>query len=419
MSAAARLYLCIGGFSTAPVFGLKQQSVSKAGAYECGGRPVQFAEFVQTFGRTYAPGSEEYAMREALFLERAEAGVRHNCEAEASWEVGVNHLSDWTEAELQGLLGHKSSSRRAQAPVIRLNMFRSLRGGLEPAGFPGEFSWANLSSIRETRDQGNCGSCWAHASTTAMSAHAELKGLPHQFSVSQLVACTPNPNACGGTGGCGGSTAELAFEYVLRAGVASGDEEFREMGGGQAKCPEHAQVATEKATDGIVEPDGREVHLLGDEDESTMRGRRIGMVGWMKLPENKEDPIVQALVEQGPLYIAVAAGSGWFGYSSGVMSPQGCDLKHVVNHAVVLYGYGTKLKTRIGDVRYWSIKNSWGASWGEAGSIRLQRMDDEESHCGWDQSPQEGSGCRGGPPQVWVCGSCGLLYDAVIPTFTV
>mmetsp|Transcript_78674 Transcript_78674/g.208816 ORF Transcript_78674/g.208816 Transcript_78674/m.208816 type:complete len:176 (+) Transcript_78674:98-625(+) len=133
MSAAARLYLCIGGFSTAPVFGLKQQSVSKAGAYECGGRPVQFAEFVQTFGRTYAPGSEEYAMREALFLERAEAGVRHNCEAEASWEVGVNHLSDWTEAELQGLLGHKSSSRRAQAPVIRLNMFRSLRGGLEPA----------------------------------------------------------------------------------------------------------------------------------------------------------------------------------------------------------------------------------------------------------------------------------------------
>ena len=26
--------------------------------------------------------------------------------------------------------------------------------------------------------------------------------------------CAPNPNSCGGTGGCAGSTAELAFEYV-------------------------------------------------------------------------------------------------------------------------------------------------------------------------------------------------------------
>jgi cathepsin L len=385
---------------------------------------MQFSEFVHEFGRTYAPGSTDYAMREALFLKRVESHRRHNCETEAEWKVGVNHLSDWTEAELQGLLGHKSPSRRAESPMIRLNLFRSLRGSPEATNVPNEFSWSNLSSIKETRDQGNCGSCWAMASTTAMSAHAELKGLPRHFSASQIVACTPNPNACGGTGGCGGSTAELAFEYVLRAGVASGDDAFFEMGGvqggGRTKCPEQAQVATEKATDGIVEADGREVHMLGsvDQDQYAMRGRRIGMVGWAKLPENREDPIVQALVEQGPLYVAVAAGDGWFNYYNGVMSPEGCDRGHVVNHAVVLYGYGIKPHTRIGDVKYWSIKNSWGRSWGEDGSIRLQRLDDEEGSCGWDSSPQEGSGCRGGPPQVWVCGSCGILYDAVVPTFT-
>jgi len=425
MSAAARLYLCIGGFSTAPVFGLKQQSVSKAGAYECGGRPVQFAEFVQTFGRTYAPGSEEYAMREALFLERAEAGVRHNCEAEASWEVGVNHLSDWTEAELQVLLGHKGGSRRSQgATVADRPVFASVRdnlivgqGASEPSMFPREFAWSNLTSIQETWDQGNCGSCWAVAATSVMRAHAELKGLPRQFSASQVIACTPNPNACGGTGGCEGATAELAYEYVLRAGVAAGDTAFFAMGGGQTRCPAQTQVPTEKATDGIVEADGREVHMLSSTGQSGMRGREIGMVGWTKLPENRENPLVRALVEQGPLYVAVAAGSGWFSYAEGVLTPSGCDTRNVVNHAVVLYGFGVKPHTRLGDVKYWHIKNSWGRGWGEEGSIRLQRLDEEEKFCGWDHSPQEGSGCKDGPPKVWVCGSCGILYDAVLPMF--
>lgn len=29
-----------------------------------------------------------------------------------------------------------------------------------------------------------------------------------------MAMCAPNPDACGGTGKCEGSTAELAFEYV-------------------------------------------------------------------------------------------------------------------------------------------------------------------------------------------------------------
>jgi len=204
---------------------------------------------------------------------------------------------------------------------------------------------------------------------------------------------------------------------VLRAGVSAGDAAFFAMDGGQKKCPAQTQVPTEKTTDGIVEADGREVHMLSSTSQKSMRGREIGMIGWTKLPENKEDPILRALVDQGPLYVAVAAGSGWFSYAEGVLTPAGCDTRNVVNHAVTLYGFGVKPHTRIGDVKYWHIKNSWGRGWGEDGSIRLQRVDDEESSCGWDHSPQEGSGCRDGPPKVWVCGSCGILYDAVVPSF--
>ena len=29
--------------------------------------------------------------------------------------------------------------------------------------------------------------------------------------------CAPNPDSCGGTGGCFGATAEIAFEYVTNS----------------------------------------------------------------------------------------------------------------------------------------------------------------------------------------------------------
>merc|ERR1719424_786267 len=96
------------------------------------------------------------------------------------------------------------------------------------------------------------------------------------------------------------------------------------------------------------------------------------MLGWSKLAENKETPLVRALVEYGPLAVAVAAGADWNWYYHGILSPQGCDTHHVISHAVVLYGYGKAMSAKHGEVRYWRIKNSWGQSWGEDGMLRLQ-----------------------------------------------
>jgi len=397
---------------------------------ECGTPAMTFPQFIKQFDKGYEPGSQEYAEREALFASRSAHVEEHNCQQNDPWKATVNHLADWTGEELQQLRGHVRnwgpsaaagfstglSSPSADITANGEKWPRIFHWGKQENSldkYPSAFSWSNLTSIKEEKNQGQCGSCWAFASDTVLRAHAEINGRDHKFSVSQIVSCAPNPKHCGGTGGCKGSTAELAFEYVMHAGLVSATGFEYPAGGGKAECPAAMQTPErETVTPFRLTEEGSEVHAWSSSDARHKKGNNIGMTGWTKLPENKEDAVVRALVESGPVAIAVSASFEWNFYWRGVMNHKACDKDHIVNHAVVLFGYGQDSSQR-----YWSIKNSWGLHWGEKGNLRLERTKDEEKACGWDRKPQLGSGCDGGPKEVWVCGTCGVLYDTVIPHF--
>lgn len=70
------------------------------------------------------------------------------------------------------------------------------------------------------------------------------------------------------------------------------------------------------------------------------------------------DNLINALAAR-PISVAVDA-SVWSSYRSGILSNCGT----AVNHGVLLVGATDD---------YWRIKNSWAASWGESGYIRLKR----------------------------------------------
>jgi hypothetical protein len=250
---------------------------------ECGGVAMTFEDYVLRYERGYRPGSEEYSRRQALFESRVDHISGHNC-ADELWKAQVNHLTDWTEEELQGLRGYKkaytaSSGQQGAAAAPQLDQE-------EDPNLPEVLNWDHLDAISRATDQGSCGSCWAYASTAALNAHAEINNNTNRYSVAQIVACTPNPQKCGGSGGCEGATAELAYEYALTSGLSLEADFPARPGGAQAACPAEHKAPNELlslgiASKAVIMPDGSEKHMLPDQ----MRGgQSFGMLGWTKLP---------------------------------------------------------------------------------------------------------------------------------------
>lgn len=372
----------------------------------------KFAAFIQRFGRTYDVDSEEYHQRLAFFQQHVASVEEQNAQQNRRWKASVNHLADWSPEELASLRGYRHTAKKSGGSASSMSLVAKAAHAVDKHKLPTNFTWSGkLNALQQENvvDQGGCGSCWAVSSATVLRAHAELYQTDRTFSAQQLVSCTPNPNSCGGSGGCGGATAELAMEYAVSAGLVHEDKFAYTAENGV--CPNDMKEAPAPSLLG-----GAFASLRGSADgaQKTRGGAAFGMTGFRKLPENAVEPLLLAVYEQGPAVVSVAANDNWSIYSSGIMDACSKD-SAVINHAVVLVGFGKE-----GADKFWQIQNSWGGNWGESGNIRLLRRDDkEESHyCGWDKSPEEGTACKGGPSKVWVCGQCGVLYDSVVPEFT-
>lgn len=381
---------------------ISAELISSAGASRRASRVPSFDAFIQKYGRSYKQDSEEYRKRSEYYEQVKAAADLQNHRSDRLWTAGVNHLWDWSGAELQKLRGWDGSRKPGESGGAR---------SIQPHGtflqqqspLPAEKYWSDLASSMHIQNQGGCGSCWAIAASTVLEAHAEIyTGTKRTFSAQQIVECTPNPRHCGGDGGCKGATAELAMDWVLHNGCA--DETQVPYTGLDGACPK-VSPALKMAQ---VFSDASSTSENDVSDVVPNLAASFGMVGWETLPKNKYEPLVRALAEKGPVAISVAA-SSWQMYESGIFN--GCGKDAIIDHAVVAFGYGEE-----NGVKYWLIQNSWGEDWGELGHIRLQRHDKDE-YCGMNSKPELGVACKGETTPVPVCGMCGILFDSVVPHF--
>lgn len=292
-----------------------------------------FEEYMKDFGKTY--DASELQQRKEAFEKSLKEVEEHNSKPEMSWKLAINEYSDWSEKELKSLRGLKKHKREASA--FKTETLHIAREEV----YPDNVDWRESGKVTPPKNQGHCGSCWAFATTGAVESAAAINsGLLTVLAPQQLVSCAENLEHCGGTGGCDGSTSELAMEYIKDHGMVGVDViPYESFFGADVECSasmkQHAQW-----------------HKL------------VTITGWVKTTTNNLDAVMHAIVNKGPLAISVDA-SHWSGYSSGIANP--CDMNGNIDidHAVGLVGYGVD-----NGKKYWLVRNSWGATWGEHGYIR-------------------------------------------------
>jgi len=278
--------------------------------------------------------------------------------------MAMNHLADWTPEEFKRLRAKKSGETWGQGLRLEAEL---------PSGSPNPASidWRTKSVVTPVKDQGGCGSCWAFAATETMESHyAIASGKLLTLAPQAYVNCVKNPDSCGGTGGCEGATAELAFNTSETLGL-----------------PLESDVPY-KGRDGTCKP----------------YKAAVKNTGYVTLPANNANALETALATKGPIAITVAA-EPWMLYGGGVFDgcngASGSDL----DHGVQAVGYTST---------YWMVRNSWGKGWGEKGYIYISRKKDAETSI--DKTPGHGVACKPIPKTQTVGGECGILFDTSYPT---
>jgi cathepsin L len=334
---------------------------------------VSFEQFKTGFAKKYN-SEEEHKFRKLIFEENLKKINAINSNSKMTWKAGINHLTDRLPSELKPLLGYNRNvsfftyNAVAHKPIAR-DFLQNL---------PDSVDWREKGVVNAPKDQASCGSCWAFSTASVLESHIAIQtGKLFSISEQQLVSCAPNPDQCGGTGGCEGSTQWLGFKYAQTAGITTEDSWPYTATDGKCDTKKIKQVAT--------------------------------IDGYVRLATNDYNALMTAIATVGPIAISVAA-TEWQFYDSGVYNG---DCGAEINHAVVAVGYGTDAK--LGD--YWLVRNSWSESWGEQGYMRIAREKSAaEVKCEIDYNPSAGSACKGGPDQVEVCGLCGILSDSSYPT---
>jgi cathepsin L len=286
-----------------------------------------FSSFVKKYNKKYT--HDEFFPRYNIFKANYNFIRNHN-KGKHTYSMAINEFADMTFTEFHSkMTGYKRIDRshlRAQnAPHKALKHVAA------------SVDWRQKNAVTPVKNQQQCGSCWAFSTTgSTEGAHAIKTGNLVSLSEQQLVDCS-GPQ---GNQGCNGGLMDQGFQYIItNNGITT--EAAYPYTASQGTC--NTNVTSAATLSSFVDvTSGSETDLL-------------------------------SAVNIGPVSIAIEADQQCFQfYSGGILSDPSCGMQ--LDHGVLVVGYGTDSST---NTPYWIVKNSWGASWGEAGYIRLIRGKNE------------------------------------------
>jgi len=299
-------------------------------------------KFKLDHNKKYEANGEDESRFE-IFKANVDIIDEHNSK-DSSYKLGVNAFADLTSDEFAGIYtgGYLADMpRRMGLPFPNMS--------LEDA--PEAVDWVNSGAVTDVKNQGRCGSCWAFSTTGALEgAYFVANKKLISLSEEDLVDCDTK-----GDKGCQGGLMDHAFGWVKKNGICSEDDyPYTAASGKSGKCH------TPKCKPAVT------------------------IEGFVDVPHNDEKAL-QAAVAQQPVSVAIEADKSVFQlYKSGIISSRKCGKS--LDHGVLVVGYGTD-----NGKDYWKVKNSWGASWGEQGYVRMMRG---KNMCGIAMQPSYPKGAK-------------------------
>ncbi|XP_057450709.1 zingipain-2-like [Lotus japonicus] len=254
-----------------------------------------------------------------------------------SYYLTDNKFADLTNEEFKSIyLGYGKTrlSSNAGAGLFRYHGHGDL---------PESVDWRKKGAVTGIKDQGTCGSCWAFSAVAAVEGIHQIKsGKLISLSEQELIDC----DVGNGNQGCAGGLMDTAFTFIKKNGGLTTERDY-----------------PYKGKDGTCNKEKAAHHAV------TISGHK-------KVPASNEAMLKAAAAHQ-PVSVGIDAGGFLFQlYSGGVFSGF-CGKE--LNHAVTVVGYGRE----VNGPKYWLVKNSWGADWGEAGYMKILRdTQDKDGTCG-------------------------------------
>jgi len=249
-----------------------------------------------------------------------------------SYTLAMNKFGDLTTEEFRSVYTmtvteHDDRTRTLEPTRIHHD--------LKPVTDDGSLSWISQGFVTDIKDQQQCGSCWSFSSTGALEFLTARNGGLTPLSEQCLIDCSSANN------GCTSGWPYVAYEFVKASGIAS-----------EAAYPYIAAVGTCQPYDSVL--------------------TNVG--SWVQVEQNSEDAMMSAIQTQTLSILLCGEQKPFQYYAGGVLDTDDGDCGTVLDHAVLLVGYGTDPQT---SKQYWTIKNSWGSGWGESGYIRIVRGKNE------------------------------------------